>query len=65
MVHLQYYKHTRKLHENAALLLSTFEMVVLSSKEILIAVLQCRPRAKEKMKHLLEYELSVQHCLWY
>lgn len=64
MVHLQYYKHTQKLHENSALL-STFEMVVLSSKEILIAVLQRRPCAKEKMKHLLEYELSVQHCLWY
>lgn len=40
-----------------------FETVV--SKEIMIVVLQRRSYSKEKVKHLLEYELSVQHYLWY
>lgn len=34
-------------------------------KEITTVVLQCRSYGKEKVKHLLEYELSVQHYLWY
>lgn len=65
MVHLEYYKHTQKLYENSALLLSRFENKTIVSKEILTAVLQCGSCTKEKMKHLWECELSVQHCLWY